>query len=96
MPLFILDHAASVACPTDSGHLAHAHFENVKVPGTVINDAASDQFVFEKGHEKVVQVKPDMIETEHAIADIGIFCTPRTTRTRWARSTRPTRPHHKM
>ena len=55
----------------DSGHLAHPHFDNAKVPGTVINDAASDQFVFEKGHDKVAHVKPDMIETEHAVADIG-------------------------
>src|SRR5215471_19057571 len=32
----------------DSGHLAHPHFDNAKVPGTVMSDAASDQFVFEK------------------------------------------------
>src|ERR671931_484003 len=54
----------------DSGHLAHAHFDNAKAPGTVISDAASDQFVFEKGHNKVAAVKPDMIETDHAVADI--------------------------
>jgi hypothetical protein len=54
----------------DSGYLAHPHFENAKVPGTVINNAASDQFVFEKGHDKVADVKPDMIETDHAVADI--------------------------
>jgi hypothetical protein len=34
----------------DSGHLTHPHFDNAKVPGTVMSDAASDQFVFEKGH----------------------------------------------
>src|SRR6516164_627897 len=45
----------------DSGHLAHPHFDNAKVPGTVMSDAASDQFVFEKGHDKVADVKPDMI-----------------------------------
>jgi transcriptional regulator with XRE-family HTH domain len=55
----------------DSGHLAHPHFHNGKVPGTVINNAASDQFVFEKGHDKVADVKPDMIETDHAVADLG-------------------------
>jgi hypothetical protein len=54
----------------DSGHLAHPHFDNAKVPGTVMSDAASDQFVFEKGHGKVADVKPDMIETDHAVADI--------------------------
>jgi transcriptional regulator with XRE-family HTH domain len=52
----------------DSGHPAHPHFDNAKVPGTVMSDAASDQFVFEKGHDK--DVKPDMIETDHAVADI--------------------------
>ena len=36
----------------------------------VMSDAASDQFVFEKGHDKVADVKPDMIETDHAVADI--------------------------
>ena len=35
-----------------------------------MGDAASDQFVFEKGHDKVADVKPDMIETDHAVADI--------------------------
>ena len=54
----------------DSGHLAHPHFDNAKVPGTVLSDPASDQFVFEKGHDKVADVKPDMIETDHAVADI--------------------------
>jgi hypothetical protein len=54
----------------DSGHLAHPHFDNAKVPGTVMSDAASDQFVFEKGHDKVAHVKPDMIETDHAVAAI--------------------------
>jgi hypothetical protein len=29
----------------DSGHLAHPHFDNAKVPGTVMSDAASDQQV---------------------------------------------------
>src|SRR5262245_37253537 len=43
----------------DSGHLAHPHFDNAKVPGTVMSDAASDQFVFEKGHDKVADVKLD-------------------------------------
>ena len=61
-----------------------------------MNDAASDQFVFDKGHDKVADVKPDMIETDHAVADIRHLCTPRTTRTRWARSIRTTRPHHKI
>jgi hypothetical protein len=51
----------------DSGHLAHP---DAKVPGTVMSDAASDQFVFEKGHDKVADVKPDKIETDHAVADI--------------------------
>jgi transcriptional regulator with XRE-family HTH domain len=54
----------------DLGHLAHPHFDNAKVPRTVISDAASDQFVFEKGHDKVADVKPDMIETDHAVAEI--------------------------
>jgi hypothetical protein len=54
----------------DSGHLAHPHFDNAKVPGTVMSDAASNQFVFEKGHDKVADVKPDLIETDHAVADI--------------------------
>jgi len=54
----------------DSGHLAHPHFDNAKVAGTAMSDAASDQFVFEKGHDKVADVKPDMIETDHAVADI--------------------------
>jgi transcriptional regulator with XRE-family HTH domain len=54
----------------DSGHPAHPHFDNAKVPGTVMSDAASDQFVFEQGHDKVADVKPDMIETDHAVADI--------------------------
>jgi len=31
-----------------------------------------------------------------AADEAGIFCTPRTTRTRWARSTRTTRLHHKI
>ena len=35
-----------------------------------MSDAASDQFVFEKGYDKVADVKPDMIETDHAVADI--------------------------
>src|SRR5215831_14756482 len=43
---------------------------NLNVPGTGMSDAASDQFVFEKGHDKVADVKPDMIETDHAAADI--------------------------
>jgi transcriptional regulator with XRE-family HTH domain len=54
----------------DSGRLAHPYFDNAKVPSTVMSDAASDQFVFEKGHDKVADVKPDMIETDHAVADI--------------------------
>jgi transcriptional regulator with XRE-family HTH domain len=54
----------------DLGHLAHAHFDNAKVPGTVMSDAASDQFILEKGHDQVADVKPDMIETDHAVADI--------------------------
>src|SRR5262249_38377382 len=54
----------------DSGHPAHPHFDNAKVPGTVMSDAASDQFVFEKGHDKVADVNLDMIETDHAVADI--------------------------
>jgi DNA-binding XRE family transcriptional regulator len=54
----------------DSGHPAHPHFDNAKVPGTVMSDAASDQFVFEKGHDKVADVKPDMIVTDHVVADI--------------------------
>jgi hypothetical protein len=60
----------------DSGHLAHPHSENAKVPGTVINNAASDQFVFEKGHDKVADVKPDMIETDHPVADIRHLLHP--------------------
>jgi hypothetical protein len=50
----------------DSGHLAHPHFDNAKV----MSNTASDQFVFEKGHDKVPDVKLHMIETDHAIADI--------------------------
>jgi hypothetical protein len=41
---------------------------NLNVPGTVMSDAASDQFSFEK--YEVANVKPDMIETDHAVADI--------------------------
>ena len=33
-----------------------------------MSEAASDQFVFEKGHDKVADVKP--VETDHAVADI--------------------------
>jgi hypothetical protein len=54
----------------DSGHPAHPHFDNAKVPGTVMSDAASDQFVFEKGHEKVADVTPDIIETDQAAVGI--------------------------
>jgi transcriptional regulator with XRE-family HTH domain len=54
----------------DSGHLAHPHFDNAKVPGTVMSDAASYQFVFEKGHDKVADVTPDIIETDQAAAGI--------------------------
>jgi transcriptional regulator with XRE-family HTH domain len=54
----------------DSGHQAHPHFGNAQVPGTVMSGAASDQFVFEKGHDKVADVKPDMIEADHAVTDI--------------------------
>jgi hypothetical protein len=46
---------------------------SAKVPGTVMSDAASDQFIFGKGfvHNTVSDVKPDMIETDHnVIADI--------------------------
>ena len=43
---------------------------NLNVPGTVMSVAASDQFAFEKGHDKVADVKPDMIETDHVVADI--------------------------
>src|SRR5215467_12785054 len=48
----------------DSGHLAHPHFDNAKVPGAAMRDAASVQFVFGKGHDKVADVKSDMIETD--------------------------------
>jgi transcriptional regulator with XRE-family HTH domain len=54
----------------DSGHLAYPHFDNAKLPGTVMSDAGSDRFVFEKGHDKIADVKPDGIETDHAADDI--------------------------
>ena len=54
----------------DLGRLAHPHFDNAKVFDTVMSDAASDQFVFEKGHDKVADVKQDVIETDHAVAEI--------------------------
>jgi transcriptional regulator with XRE-family HTH domain len=54
----------------DSGHPTRPHFDNAKVPGTVMSDAASNQFVFEKGHNNVADVKPDMIETDQPAADI--------------------------
>jgi transcriptional regulator with XRE-family HTH domain len=53
----------------DSRQLAHSDFDNAKAPGTM-SDAASDQFVFKKGHDKVADVKPDMIETDHGVAEI--------------------------
>jgi transcriptional regulator with XRE-family HTH domain len=53
----------------DSRQLAHPDFDNAKAPGTM-SDAASDQFVFKKGHDKVADVKPDMIETAHGVAEI--------------------------
>jgi VCBS repeat-containing protein len=43
------------------------------VPGTVMSDTASDQFIFGKGlvHHTVADIKPDMTETDHnAIAEI--------------------------
>src|SRR5262249_52832063 len=43
---------------------------NLNVPGTAMSDAASDQFVFEKGHDNVADVKPDMFETDHAFAAV--------------------------
>src|SRR5215467_11362999 len=54
----------------DSGHPTRPHFDNAKVFGTVMSDAASNQFVFEKGHDNVADLKPDMIETDHTAADI--------------------------
>jgi transcriptional regulator with XRE-family HTH domain len=54
----------------DLGQLAHANFDSAKVPRAVMSDAASDQFIFEKGHDQVADVKPDMIETDHAVANI--------------------------
>src|SRR6516164_5755705 len=56
--------------PSDSSGTHGPAAPNLNVPGTVMSDAASDQFVFEKGHDKVANVKPDMIETDHAVAEI--------------------------
>src|SRR6516164_2020583 len=57
--------------PSDSSGTHGPAAPNLNVPGTaVMRDAASDQFVFEKGHDKVADVKSDMIETDHAAADI--------------------------
>src|SRR5262249_14174720 len=56
--------------PSDASGTHGPAAPNLNVPGTVMSDAASDQFVFEKGHDKVADVKPDMIETDHAVADI--------------------------
>jgi transcriptional regulator with XRE-family HTH domain len=56
--------------PSDSSGTHGPAAPNLNVPGTVMSDAASDQFVFEKGHDKVADVKPDMIETDHAVAEI--------------------------
>jgi transcriptional regulator with XRE-family HTH domain len=53
-----------------SGHPTRPHFDNAKVLGTVMSDAASNQFVFEKSYDNVADVKPDMIKTDHAAADI--------------------------
>ena len=35
-----------------------------------MSDAASDQFVFKKRHDKLAAVKPDIIATDHAVAEI--------------------------
>ena len=56
--------------PSDSSGTHGPAAPNLNVPGTVMSDAASDQFVFEKGHDKVADVKPDMIETDHAVDEI--------------------------
>jgi hypothetical protein len=56
--------------PSDSSGTHGPAAPNLNVPGAVMSDAASDQFVFEKGHDKVADVKPDMIETDHAVAEI--------------------------
>src|SRR5215467_7374245 len=64
------DSPALTTLPSDSNGTHGPAAPNLNVPGTVMSDAASDQFVFEKGHDKVADVKPDMIETDHAVADI--------------------------
>ena len=64
------DPSALTTLPSDSSGTHGPAAPNLNVPGTVMSDAASDQFVFEKGHDKVADVKPDMIETDHAVADI--------------------------
>src|SRR5262245_4380308 len=64
------DPPAPTALLSDSSGTHGPAAPNLNVPGTVMSDAASDQFVFEKGHDKVADVKPDMIETDHAVADI--------------------------
>ena len=52
------------------------HGPAAPILGAVMSDAASDQFVFEKGHDKVADVKPDMIETDHAVDDIRHLLHP--------------------
>ena len=64
------DHVARLKQGVAAWNAWRAENESAKVPGTVMSEAASDQFVFEKGHDKVPDVKPDMIETDHAVADI--------------------------
>jgi hypothetical protein len=57
----------------DSGDLTHPHFDNAKVPGTVMSDAALDKFIFagNLGHDMVAGHKPDVIEIDHTVpADI--------------------------
>jgi transcriptional regulator with XRE-family HTH domain len=54
----------------NSGGLAHPHFDSFEVHRTVMSDAASDQFVFAKGHDKLAALKPDIDATDHAVAEI--------------------------
>src|SRR5262249_52029385 len=68
LPLEVPTVAARItASPTSPGVIEIEFKTGVRLR---ICDAASDQFIFEKGHDKVADVKPDMIETDHAVADI--------------------------
>jgi hypothetical protein len=64
------------APPAATGKVLAAYF--IRPNGDVVCSTNTGQipcrqaefWCFEKGHDKVADVKPDMIETDHAVADI--------------------------